>query len=137
MPQIDGHRVGSTPRTKRCGAAQYVGRVPVVAEDGNAGTSQVLQRALNLLDLFLASWLTELNFSKESFGHVFDGVQPQPGIFDAITQLDDLSVRPLVAGEWKARHRVNERRRVEVQQNRSEEHTSELQSLRHLVCRLL
>src|SRR5262245_65039255 len=39
--------------------------------------------------------------------------------------------RDPVAREWRHRHRGAEAR------GRSEEHTSELQSLRHLVCRLL
>src|SRR5258705_9786705 len=34
-------------------------------------------------------------------------------------------------------HAVDERRMDEIVEARSEEHTSELQSLRHLVCRLL
>src|SRR5258705_10215554 len=46
----------------------------------------------------------------------------------------------LMAGEVPDPHIVTEagtRYRVQVLRGRSEEHTSELQSLRHLVCRLL
>src|ERR1035438_10580968 len=43
-------------------------------------------------------------------------------------------VKPLVVGHWGTTPGQNF---IYVHLNRSEEHTSELQSLRHLVCRLL
>src|ERR1035438_9695341 len=43
---------------------------------------------------------------------------------------------PYYSRKWKASTRVNNMNRVSIHL-RSEEHTSELQSLRHLVCRLL
>src|SRR5437899_8712246 len=46
-----------------------------------------------------------------------------------VERLDDENLAPLMRGRFLRGHNVAD--------NRSEEHTSELQSLRHLVCRLL
>src|SRR5262245_44628095 len=53
-----------------------------------------------------------------------------PGI--AVAPVVEELSRPLVVGLYASPERI-----VQIRKNRSEEHTSELQSLRHLVCRLL
>src|ERR1039458_10516236 len=44
---------------------------------------------------------------------------------------------PRRRSSWKTRHGIPARTPSSAAKSRSEEHTSELQSLRHLVCRLL
>src|ERR1039458_9497953 len=60
----------------------------------------------------------------------------------ATTEIYTLSLHDALPIYWEEYHRLTERRGVsqhyaQIEMRRSEEHTSELQSLRHLVCRLL
>src|SRR5437899_4759969 len=67
-------------------------------------------------------------------------IQPPPSRFTASTRTRsaDQALYPTRGGGWLADWGAGSRRgSFTVSTGRSEEHTSELQSLRHLVCRLL
>ena len=67
---------------------------PVVAEDRNAGLTEIANRLLHILDLFIAPWLAQHRLDVELDRHIFNRVQAQPRIVATGAQIEQIGIFP-------------------------------------------